>query len=203
MLRTFTICSTALLAVADAMSSPVDAGFQRDVATAATAAGGDRGGSLSERRSLRGGGRGNGGNRRNNDINICSQRNNGMIPVDRVTGTIHDDAVRAFRPLAARRSPLACLALTSSRRTADRYAHGDTQTPARRSASRRSPLAARRSPTSDLIHHHSHCLLHAVRPIVSTAAPAGAAAPIPERTATRTTWTAARPSSRLPEAPSL
>ena len=108
MLRTFTICSAALLAVADAMSSPVDAGFQRDVATAATAAGGDdRGGSLSERRSLRGGGRGNGGNRRNNDINICSQRNNGMIPVDRVTGTIHDDAVRAFRPLAARRSPLA------------------------------------------------------------------------------------------------
>ena len=115
MLRTFTICSVALLAMADAMSSPVDAGFQRDVATTATTTGGDRGGSLSERRSLRGGGRGNGGNRRNNDINICSQRNNGMIPVDRVTGTIHDDVVRAFRPLAAGRSPASDLIQKDSR----------------------------------------------------------------------------------------
>ena len=65
-----------------AMSSQVAEGFERDVVAGST-----------ERRVLRRGGRGNGGARRNNDINICRQRDasDTYIPVDQITGTIHDD----------------------------------------------------------------------------------------------------------------
>ena len=68
------------------MATPMEEGFARDVLQ-------------SDRRLLRGGaggGRGNGGARRPNDINICEDVGAyvNTIPVSQVTGTIHDDAVR-------------------------------------------------------------------------------------------------------------
>ena len=71
----------ALFAVAEGMSTPAAEGFERDVV----------------RRQLRGGGAGNGGPRRPNDINICENVGayENTIPVSQITGTIHDDSVRS------------------------------------------------------------------------------------------------------------
>ena len=75
----------ALLALAEGMATPAEEGFARDVVGA-------------DRRILQGGGAGNDGPRRPNDINICENVGayENTIPFSQITGTIHDDAVRRW-----------------------------------------------------------------------------------------------------------
>ena len=91
------VLSSAMFALADAMATPMEEGFERDVVNGATV------------RRLQGaaGGTGNGGNRRGNDINICEAipYYDDLIPVSQVTGTIHDDAVRGTAPTVFRTLP--------------------------------------------------------------------------------------------------
>jgi hypothetical protein len=101
MMRTL-VLSSAMFALADAMATPMEEGFERDVVNGATVrrlqgAAGGRGT----------GGTGNGGNRRGNDINICEAipYYDDLIPVSQVTGTIHDDAVRGTAPTVFRTLP--------------------------------------------------------------------------------------------------
>jgi hypothetical protein len=101
MMRTL-VLSSAMFALADAMATPMEEGFERDVVNGATVrrlqgAAGGRGT----------GGSGNGGNRRGNDINICEAipYYDDLIPVSQVTGTIHDDAVRGTAPTVFRTLP--------------------------------------------------------------------------------------------------
>lgn len=80
----------ALFALADAMATPAEEGFERDVVQAA-------------RRSLQAP-----APRRPNDINICENVGayENTIPVSQVTGTIHDDAVRGHPRAATHRVTL-------------------------------------------------------------------------------------------------